>query len=89
MIVAMTTRKRREGFDIGPDRAVWTDAHHLYGGARHNDPMPPTREPLSPWVVFLDLDVGLAARSNEHQASPRQVLDASNAKEFANAVVRA
>ena len=34
MIVAMTARKRREDFDIGPDSAVWTGA--LYGD-RHND----------------------------------------------------
>ena len=83
----MTTRERREGFDIGPGRAVWTGT--LNSGDRRSDPMPPTRETLSRWVVFLDLDVGLAALSNEHGASPRQGLDASNAKEFANAVVRA
>ena len=87
MIVAMTTRKRREDFDIGPDRAVWTQT--LYSGARHSDPMTSTRATLSPWVVLLDPDVGLAARSNEHGASPRQGLDASNEKEFADAVVSA
>ena len=61
MIVAMTTKKRREHFDIGPGRAVWTGTP--YGGARHNDPMPSTRETLSSWIVFLDPDVGPVARS--------------------------
>ena len=86
MIVEMTTKKRREDFDIGSNRAVWTGT--LYGVARHSDPMPPTRVTLSPWVVFLDPDVGLAVRSNEHEASRRQGLDTSNAKEFADVVVR-
>ena len=31
MSVAMTTRKRREDFDIGPDRAVWTAESGLGG----------------------------------------------------------
>ena len=84
MIVAMTTRNRREHFDIGPGPAVWTGTP--YGGGRHNDPMPPTRGTLSPWVVFLDPDVGLASLSIEHGASPRQRLDASNEKEFADAL---
>ena len=70
---------------------VWyvSDYDTLYRGARHNDPKPATRGTLSPWVVFLDPDVGLAARSNEHEALPRQGLNAANAKEFADAVVRA
>ena len=85
MIVAMTTMKRREHFEIGPGRVVWTGTP--YSDDRHNDPMPPTRETFSPWVVFPDPDVGLAARSNEHEASPRQGLNATNAKEIANAVV--
>ena len=46
MIVAMTSRNRREDLDIGPDRAVW--AGTAYSGDRHNDPMAPTRETLSP-----------------------------------------
>ena len=46
MIVAMTTMKRREHFEIGPGRAVWTGTP--YSDDRHNDPMPPTPRDAQP-----------------------------------------
>ena len=87
MIVEMTTRNRREHFDIGPGPAVWTGTP--YGGDRHNDPMPqPERRSVRGSSSWTPMSGSRPAQMSTRR-HPRQGLNASNAKEFANAVVRA